>query len=108
MRRIDTYMAHECEYCGESQKNQQGRAAHERFCDENPTNKESSDENNTSKSENAKNVKIEIDSEFYAGKAGQLDVEDRNQPESECSECSNPVKPGTNCKACGAELDWYI
>lgn len=101
-------MAHECEYCGESQKNQQGRAAHERFCDENPNNQETSEGASQKEATKIQEKSIEIDSEFYVGEVGQLEVIDKKEPESTCSECGAPVKPGTNCKDCGAELDWYL
>jgi len=100
-------MAHECSYCGDSFKNQQGRAAHERFCDDNPDNQEDSGEDNTKDSSKITETIKEPDSEFYALKGGKLEIEDLDEPESVCPECGSSVKPGINCQSCGEELNWY-
>lgn len=107
MQKRSVYYMHECDYCGESQKSPQGRAAHMRFCNENPENKKKSKEENASNTNQTSETFEDIDSRTFKGELGDLEVKDFDQPRSICPNCSARVKPGTNCQECGHELDWY-
>lgn len=104
---MSTANSTECDYCGEDFDNVGARLAHQKHkCPERPKKEQKNDSN----SQNGVNdTGTEFNGEeypFYAGEVEELTVIDLDEPKALCSNCGEAVRPGTNCEACGEELEW--
>lgn len=95
-----------CDKCDKSFKSSQKLAAHTRWEHHDGKKNEAKDANTSMDDIQTSSSVKEPDTEFYAGENKNLEVIGLEEPKSKCPECSARVRPGTNCKDCGEELNW--
>lgn len=103
---------YECDDCDFSTDNVGKYSAHRRWEHENTGENRTNGKGNPQKHDKTPSKpsmdEIEVDNSDFMGVLSIPDVKDYKTPKARCSNCGNPVKPGTNCQDCGAELNWSV